>query len=128
VIVIDRLLAGGIGWVLKRLADVADAELVDDASLREELLAAQMRLELGEIDEAEFQAIEDSVLARMRQVRERRASTESPGEGMRYAVEAIEADIGDEGDERGDPRGSLRAAPRAAQRRKRAGGKRRSTR
>jgi hypothetical protein len=39
--------------------------------LREELLAAQMRLELGEMSEAEFAAVERDLLARMREIRER---------------------------------------------------------
>ena len=49
-IVLDRMLVGGIKFVLGKVAAAVDAELNDDSRLREELLAAQMRLELGEID------------------------------------------------------------------------------
>jgi hypothetical protein len=117
VIVIDKLLRGGIGWVLQRLADAADAEQTDESSLREELLGAQMRLELGEIDEAEFEAVEESVIRRMREARQRDATPETAGEGMRYAVEAIEADAGDESDAAAAPSSPARSKkPFAGQR------------
>ena len=49
----------------------AEAEVQDDSALREQLLEAQMRLELGEITEAEFSAIERDVLARIREIKSR---------------------------------------------------------
>jgi len=70
VIIVDTLLVGGIKFVLGKIVDAVDAELNDDTHLREELLAAQMRLELGEMTEAEFTALEADVLARMREIRE----------------------------------------------------------
>jgi hypothetical protein len=96
VIVIDKLLAGGITWVLRRVADAVDAEMYDESALREELLAAQVRLELGEIGEQDLTAIEESVMARLREVRERKRGAEAPQSGVRYAVDAIEADAGEE--------------------------------
>jgi hypothetical protein len=48
-----------------------DAQLNDVDALREELLAAQMRLELGEMTAAEFAAVEADLLARMREIRAR---------------------------------------------------------
>ena len=56
-IVLDKMIVGGVKFVLKKLVQAAEAELNDDSHLREELLAAQMRLEVGEIDEAEFASI-----------------------------------------------------------------------
>ena len=38
-IVVDKLLVSGIGWVLRRVADAVHCELYDESSLREELLA-----------------------------------------------------------------------------------------
>jgi hypothetical protein len=96
VIVVDKLLARGIGWVLRRVTDAVNHELVDESSLREELLAAEMRLELGEIDEDEFRRTEEAILARMREARGHRGTAGVPRSGMRYAVESIEADAGDE--------------------------------
>jgi hypothetical protein len=96
VIVVDKLLTSGIAWVLRRVADAVDTEVVDESSLREDLLAAEMRLELGEIDEDQFRAIEEAILGRMREARGRRAPAQAPRSGTRYAVEAIEADTGEE--------------------------------
>jgi hypothetical protein len=71
VIVLDTLLIGGIKFVLNKIVQAVDAQLNDDSVLREELLAAQMQLELGEISEAEFAATERDLLARLREIRER---------------------------------------------------------
>ena len=70
-LIVDRMLVGGIKFVLGKVAAAVDAELNDDSHLREELLAAQMRLELGEISAEEFAAFESDVLARLREIRER---------------------------------------------------------
>ncbi|MEW5855053.1 MAG: gas vesicle protein GvpG [Myxococcota bacterium] len=70
-IVLDRLLVGGIRFVLDKLAAAAEAELNDDTSLREQLLAAQMRHELGELSDTEFAELESVLLARLREIRER---------------------------------------------------------
>ena len=87
-IILDRLLAGGIKFVLGKIAAAADAELNDDSRLREELLAAQMRLELGEIGEAEYRALESDLLARIREIRERQREEAGAGEMKVTGVEA----------------------------------------
>lgn len=93
-IVLDRMLIGGIKFVLGKIAAAVDAEMNDDSRLREELLAAQMRLELGEIDEAGFRALEADLLARLREIRERqRGEAPAPGE---MKVTGIEATVHDE--------------------------------
>ena len=68
--ILDTLFIGGIKFVLRRVAEAVDAQMNDVETLRQELLAAQMRLELGEITETEFSALETEVLARMREIRE----------------------------------------------------------
>ena len=68
--ILDTLFIGGIKFVLRRLAEAVDSELNNVDNLRQELLAAQMRLELGEMTEAEFSAFEAAVLARLREIRE----------------------------------------------------------
>jgi Gas vesicle protein G len=92
VLIVDRLLASGIKFVLGKIAAAVDAELNDDSRLREELLAAQMRLELGEITEQEFASFEADILARLREIRERQLGGEGqppkPGE---YKVTGVEA-------------------------------------
>jgi hypothetical protein len=100
VLILDSLLISGVKFVLTRLAEAVEAELYDETALREELLAAQMRLELGEISEEDFTRIEEQVLAGMREVRERRktsapANAEGEGKesarGQRFTVDSVEA-------------------------------------
>ena len=87
-IVLDRMLTSGIKFVLGKIAAAVDAEMNDDSRLREELLAAQMRLELGEIDEKEFRALEADLLARLREIRDRQRGQAKPGEMKVIGVEA----------------------------------------
>jgi hypothetical protein len=92
VLIVDRMLVGGIKFVLRKIAEAVDAELNDDSRLREELLAAQMRLELGELTAEEFASFEADVLARLREIRERQLGGDGqpmkPGE---YKVTGVEA-------------------------------------
>ncbi|HEX6212372.1 MAG TPA: gas vesicle protein GvpG [Methylomirabilota bacterium] len=78
-IILDTLVIGGLRFVLRRIAEAVDAQLDDVEAIRESLLAAQMRLELGEMTEAEFAAVERELLARMREVRERTTGAASGG-------------------------------------------------
>ena len=91
-LILDRLLVGGIKFVLGKVAAAVDAELNDDSHLREELLAAQMRLELGEITEEEFRQFEADILVRLREIRNRQlgeaAQPIKPGEFKVTGVEA----------------------------------------
>jgi hypothetical protein len=101
-IILDTLLVGGIKFVLGKLAAAVEAELNDDTHLREELLAAQMRLELGEITEADFADTERELLAAIREIRDRRErADEGPGD---VKITGIEASLWEEGaadDDRG---------------------------
>jgi hypothetical protein len=96
--ILDSVLIGGIRFVLDKIAAAVDTELNDDTALREQLLAAQMRVELGEMTEEEFATLEADILERLREVRERRqggaATTLSHKD---YKVTGIEATF--EGDE-----------------------------
>jgi hypothetical protein len=76
-IIVDRLLVGGLKFVLDKVAQAVDKELNDPTRLREELLAAQMQLELGEIDEDEFRAIERDVFDRLRELKKRQGGPET---------------------------------------------------
>ncbi|HEV8473042.1 MAG TPA: gas vesicle protein GvpG [Methylomirabilota bacterium] len=96
-IILDTLLIGGLKFVFNKIAEAVDAQLNDDAVLREELLAAQMRLELGEITEQEFAAIEGELLARIREIRER-ARGEAPAAGE-LKITGIEATFGGDDDD-----------------------------
>jgi hypothetical protein len=89
VIILDTLLVGGIKFVLRKIVDAVESQLNDDSVLHEELLAAQMRLELGEITQDEFAVVEADLLARLREIRERqRGVTPEPGEMRITGIEA----------------------------------------
>ena len=100
-LIIDSLLIGGIRFVLDKIATAVEAELNDDTILKEELLAAQMRLEMGEMTEEEFVQIERELLDGIRAVRERqRDSAEDEGELRITGIEATAWDEESEGDDR----------------------------
>ena len=100
-IILDTLLIGGLKFVFGKLAEAVDAEMNDDSVYREELLAAQMRLELGEICEEEFAAVEQDLLQKIREVKARQTGggVASAPAGT-YKVTGIEATFtGDEHEE-----------------------------
>ena len=81
---LDSLLIDGISWTLKTVLTVAEAEMNDDTALREQLLAAEMQREMGEITDGDFAEIERDLLGRIREIRERREGGSGPlafGEG-----------------------------------------------
>ena len=92
-IILDTLLIGGIKFVLSKIASAVDSQLNDDSVLREELLAAQMRLELGEITEKQFATVEADILARLREIRERQRGPDAAAGEMR--IIGIEARFDD---------------------------------
>ena len=93
-IILDSLVSGGLRFIFDQLAAAVDREMDDEPRLREELLNAQMRLELEEIDDAEFAAIEADILPRLREIRERRQreGADSPSAGGR--VVGVEVSFG----------------------------------
>ncbi len=99
-IVVDRLLVGGLKFVLGKITEAVNAELNDETVLREELLAAQMRHELGEIDDHELERIERLVLTRLREIKADRGEPTGPTPHG-YRVTGVSASVvGDEDEER----------------------------
>jgi hypothetical protein len=95
---LDSLLVGGLRFVLDKVAAAVDTELNDDTALREQLLAAQMRVELGEMTPQEFDALEAEILVRLREIRERQQGPDgSVGTADGLKVTGVEATF--EGDE-----------------------------
>lgn len=60
----------GIRWSLNKVVKVAEEELTDDSSIKQELMELQMRLELGEITDGEYVELEKGLMQRLRDVRE----------------------------------------------------------
>jgi len=102
VIVLDTLLIGGIKFVLRRIAEAVDAQLNDVDTLRQELLAAQMRVELGEMSDAEFADIEAALLARLREIQTR--AREEGGDAVR--ITGVDVSVRDGVDDDASPEGA----------------------
>ena len=60
----------GIKWTLGKVQRVVEDELVDDAPVKEALMELQMRLELGDIDDAAYVAEEAALMRQLRDIRE----------------------------------------------------------
>jgi hypothetical protein len=69
VFILDSLLIGSIRFVLDKVIAAAETEAQDDSALRDQLLEAQMRLELGEISDEEFAEIERDILVAIREIK-----------------------------------------------------------
>ena len=69
----DLLLApvNGFKFILGQIQKMADQELNDDTVIKEQLLELQMRLELDEISESEYQEREAELFARLRALKAR---------------------------------------------------------
>ena len=91
-IILDTLVIGGIKFVLRRIAEAVDAQMNDVDAIREELLAAQMRLELGEMSPKAFAALEGDLLARLREIRERASDDEDSGSMRITGIDVSVAD------------------------------------
>jgi hypothetical protein len=76
--ILDSLFMSGFRWVLNTVVTAAETEMNDDTALREQLLAAEMRREMGEISDEEFAEIESDLLARIREIKARREGGSGP--------------------------------------------------
>jgi hypothetical protein len=76
-LLIDSLLISGVKFVLDKIVAAVDTEMNDDTVLRERLLDAQMRVELGEMSQADFDELEADILVRIREIKERQRGGES---------------------------------------------------
>jgi hypothetical protein len=71
----------GIRWTLGKVQRVVEDELVDDTTIKQDLMELNMRSELGEIDDAEYLAEEAKLMERLRAVREWRERLGMPTAG-----------------------------------------------
>ncbi len=74
--IIDDLLiwlpAKGLMAAFKKIHELAEAELNDDSKLKEELLRYQTMFELDQINEEEYKAKEDEIMARLNAIYEQK--------------------------------------------------------
>jgi gas vesicle protein GvpG len=91
VFLLDSLLIGGLRFVLDKVAAAVDTEMNDDTALRERLLEAQMRYELGELSDAEYADTERELLDRLREIKRRRQGDTVTMDPNRYKVSGVES-------------------------------------
>ena len=60
----------GIRWTLNKVQRVVEEELVDDTSVKQELMELNMRLELGDITDDQYAVEEAALMRRLREIRE----------------------------------------------------------
>jgi hypothetical protein len=71
----------GTRWTLEKVDRVVREELTDDTPIKEDLMALQLQLEMGEIDDAEYVKREADIMQRLREVREWREKYGMPTSG-----------------------------------------------
>jgi hypothetical protein len=121
--IVDNLLIGGLRFVLDKIVAAAETEMQDDTALREQLLEAEMRRELGEIDDAEFAAIEGDIVARLAEINAKQPGALTMSENQRIAGVEIETFLGENAADGGNGttrpgRNSSSSAERAARERR----------
>jgi hypothetical protein len=81
----------GVKFVFRQVADLADQELNDEGTLRDQLLLLQLQLEEGDVDEDDFVEQEAALLARLREIKARkRAEAEEAMQGELPAEANVE--------------------------------------
>ena len=71
----------GTKWTLDKVDRVVREQLTDDTPIKEDLMALQTQLEMGEIDDAEYVRREAQLMQRFREVREWREKLGMPTSG-----------------------------------------------
>lgn len=64
----------GAIWILKTLAERAEHEMYDEGAVRAQLMELELRYDLKEINEEEYLAAEEILLAQLKVIREHHAA------------------------------------------------------
>lgn len=64
----------GVMWIVQKLAEQAEHTMYDEGAVRAQLLELELRYDLKEIDEDEYLAAEEELLAQLKAVREHNAA------------------------------------------------------
>jgi hypothetical protein len=68
----DILLAplNGVIFIAKKINEIIEKEMSDEGSVKERLMALQLKFEMDEIDEEEYDKREDELLQMLERIRE----------------------------------------------------------
>ena len=64
----------GLLWIAEKVRDQAEGEIYNEDNVRGQLMELELHLDLGEITEDEYMAAEDTLMARLREIREYKAA------------------------------------------------------
>jgi hypothetical protein len=64
----------GVVWIAGKIAEQADREMFNEEAVRGQLMELELRLDMGEISEEEFDQVETILLEQLRLIRERKAA------------------------------------------------------
>jgi hypothetical protein len=80
---------------LEKVEGAVRSELTDDSAVKRDLMELQLQLELGDIDETEYAARETELMARLRDVRDRREAYGMATSGGLVRVTSEEEESGE---------------------------------
>jgi hypothetical protein len=64
----------GVMWLAETLQERAEGEIYNEDAVRGRLMELELKLDMGEIGEDEYQVAEDELVALLVEIRERRAA------------------------------------------------------
>ena len=70
--------AHGLLFIFEKIKEAVDDEMYDEGRLESSLMRLSLQLDLGEITDAEYRAAEESILRRLSEIREYKASLAKP--------------------------------------------------
>ncbi len=84
----------GVRWTLSKVQRVVEEELIDDTPVKQDIMELNMRLELGDIDDAEYVTEEAKLMTRLREIRQWREhfGMSTSGGPVRVAREPSESE------------------------------------
>ena len=75
--------AHGLLFIFEKIKEAVDDEMYDEGRLESSLMRLSLQLDMGEISDAEYRSAEESILQRLSEVREYKASLAKPRAGAR---------------------------------------------
>lgn len=78
----------GFEFILNSIKDQVESEALDESKVQGELMQLGLRAQAGEIDDAEYQAQEDALLAKLNEIRRLKQQLEGEGAALGEQGEA----------------------------------------
>jgi hypothetical protein len=64
----------GVVWIAGKIVEQADREMFNEEAVRGQLMELELRLDMGEISQEQFDQVEAILLERLKMIRERKAA------------------------------------------------------